>query len=94
MYATLKVDGSFDRIEGVPTLEQMQEFVRAPSQAPGQGMVEVVELKHGIDMWLNEEGKYVFGEPVPAEAVNRVATMFAHEARTIDPRDVIVGDVL
>ncbi|MGV0985065.1 MAG: DUF3846 domain-containing protein [Limnohabitans sp.] len=94
MWATLKVDGTFEKHEGVPTLEEMQEFVRAPQQAPGQGMVEVVELKHGIDMWLNEEGKYVFGEPAPMEFWNRRATMFAHEAKAIYPSDMIVGDVL
>ena len=92
MWATLIVDGAFEKHEGVPTLEQMQEWVKAPSQH--SAMVEVVELKHGIDMWLNEEGKYVFGEPVPREFVNRRATMFAHEAHSISVSDWISGDVV
>jgi len=92
MWATLTVDGDFEQHEGVPTLDQMQDWVKAPSQH--SAMVEVVELKHGIDMWLNEEGKYVFGEPVPREFVNRRATMFAHEVHSISVHDFIVGNVL
>jgi len=92
MWATLTVDGAFEVHEGVPGLERMQDWVKAPSQT--YGLVEVVELKHGIDMWLNEEGKYVFGTPIPTEVLNRRATMFAHEAHSISVHDVIVGNVL
>jgi len=92
MWATLTVEGVFEQHEGVPTLEQMQEFVKAPSQS--SGMVEVAEVKHGIDMWFNEEGKYAFGEPTPREFVNHVATMYAHEAKSIHTSDFIVGNVL
>jgi Domain of unknown function (DUF3846) len=92
MYATLTADGTFERHEGVPKLEQMQELVRSPDQKPGTAMVEVMQIKLGIDMWFNEEGKYVFSDP--QAAVNHRATMFAREHPGLFTGDYIAGDVL
>jgi hypothetical protein len=86
MWATLTVEGEFEVHDGVPSLEQMQGIVKGPEQA--YGLVEVVELKHGITMWINEEGKYE--DP----RRNGRATIFAREARSIYPNDHICGDVL
>jgi hypothetical protein len=85
-WATLKIDGTFEKHEGVPKLEEMQAVVG--------GYVEVVELEHGVDMWLNEEGKYIWGEPTPTDKWNHRATMFAHAAKSIQANDWIAGDVL
>lgn len=87
MWATLTVEGVFEKHDGVPSLEQMQEFVKGPNQS--HGWVEVVQIKHGIDMWINEEGKYEF--PQEPASINRKATMFAHEAKSIFPGDYIAG---
>jgi len=87
MWATLTVDGEFVRGDGVPALEVMQDFVKGPDQRGGT-LVEVVEIKHDIAMWINEEGKY------EDQRVNHRATMFAHEAKSIRTIDYICGDVV
>jgi len=79
-YATLTVEGQYVVYPGVPTLEQMQVFVR--------GLVEVVGLNLDIDMWINEEGKYE--DP----RINPLATALAHNSRSISPIDWIAGNVL
>jgi Domain of unknown function (DUF3846) len=96
MYATLTAEGTFEKHEGKPSLEQMQEFVAGPGQkARGEsGMVELVQIAHGIDMWFNEEGKYecVTDEGVAIE--NKVATMFAQKEPGLFAGDWIAGDAL
>jgi len=87
MWATLTVDGEFEQHDGVPELEEMQTFVTGPTQR-GRALVEVVEIKHGITMWINEEGKYE--DP----RRNHRATFFAHEAKAIYAQDFICGNVL
>jgi hypothetical protein len=78
-WATLKVDGTFERHEGVPTLTDLQAAVG--------GLIERVEIGHGIDLWVNEEGKF------EDSGENRVATLFAKPGTHIFTGDYIAGDV-
>lgn len=48
--------------------------------------IELVRLRGGVDMWIDDEGKF------PADAtVNSRATFMAWRALAIDRRDVICG---
>ena len=91
MYATLTSDGIYTEHDGKPSLERMQEFVADPSGT--YSMVEVMELRHEIDMWFNEEGKYAGenGGPMPR---NERATMMAQAFPGLFPHDFIAGDCL
>jgi len=78
MWATLKVDGAYEVHEGIPTLDQLQAAV--------SGDVEVVAIKRGIDMWINEEGKYQTPARNLLAGVLTMGLLF--------PGDYIAGDVV
>lgn len=53
MYAILRpvddvLDAKWEVRDGVPTLEEMQKAVG--------GLVQVIGLRSGVDLWVNEEG--------------------------------------
>lgn len=51
--------------------------------------IELVRLRGGVDMWIDDEGKF------PADAtVNSRATFMAWRALAIDRRDVICGSAV
>jgi hypothetical protein len=50
------------------------------------GMIELVSINEDIDMWLNEEGKYIGLEP------NIIATLIWN--KVFPNFDVIMGDVI
>ena len=86
MWATLKVDGTLEFHEGIPSLEQMQAVVAVGAE-PGHDLVEVVTVgEDGTTMWINEEGKYCGVEPNPKATMIAEGWIFAG--------DVIMGDVL
>lgn len=61
------------------SLEELQKAV--------DGLIDIISLKNGKIMVVNDEGKFTKG-------INPAASFLAHIHHAIAPRDYVAGDVL
>jgi hypothetical protein len=83
MATLIKADGTRREIQpknGTDfKLEELQAYV--------DGYIEIVNLRNGELLVINEEGKYIYD-------TNNAATDLAHEHHALFPGDYINGDVV
>jgi len=78
-----------DTVRTIPWPADTGDNLRAMYAAIGCRGIELVRLRGGLDMWIDDEGKF------PEDAkVNSRGTFMAWRALAIDRRDVICGRAL